>query len=140
MICIVGLPFNALRLGLKENCEAGVSFLCLDTENAPKLHKKVLADCKSFQEFLPLLVLSTQGEKNPSSCLWRMTARDSLGNRCRIRFVSSPLKLVPDANSSAASPRSQERNWLPMAIAAGVVLLVLVVAVFLLEHGKKGKL
>jgi hypothetical protein len=34
-------------------------------------------------------------------------------------------------------PRA-ERNWLPLAIAAGVVLVVAIVAIFSLEHGKKG--
>jgi hypothetical protein len=53
--------------------------------------------------------------------------------------VNAPLKLVPDADSSVPSSRPQERNWLPMAIAAGIVLLVVVVGVFLLEHGRKGK-
>ena len=69
-----------------------------------------------------------------------MQSRGSLGNRCRIPFVSAPLKLVPDADSSTSSPRPQERSWLPMAIAAGVVLVVVAVGVFLLEHGRKGKI
>jgi len=38
--------------------------------------------------------------------------------------------------SAARAPEPQERNWLPMAIAAAVVVAVAVVAVFLLEHGK----
>jgi hypothetical protein len=47
--------------------------------------------------------------------------------------VSSGPQLVP---SAARAPEPQERNWLPMAIAAAVVVAVAVVAVFLLEHGK----
>jgi hypothetical protein len=31
----------------------------------------------------------------------------------------------------------EERNWLPMAIAAAVVLVVAAIAIFALEHGKK---
>jgi hypothetical protein len=55
----------------------------------------------------------------------------SFGNRCKISLVStgSDLHLVP----SAETP---ERNWLPMAIAAAVVLIVAGVAVLILEHGK----
>jgi hypothetical protein len=34
-------------------------------------------------------------------------------------------------------PERQERNWLPLGIAATVVVVVAVVAFFMLEHGKK---
>lgn len=36
------------------------------------------------------------------------------------------------------SEKREERNWLPLAIAAGVVIVVAVVAILVLEHGKKG--
>ena len=32
----------------------------------------------------------------------------------------------------------EQRNWLPLGIAAGVVLLIAAVAIFLLQHGKHG--
>ena len=47
--------------------------------------------------------------------------------------MSTGPQLVP---SAARAPEPQERNWLPMAIAAVVVVVVAVVAVLLLEHGK----
>jgi hypothetical protein len=47
--------------------------------------------------------------------------------------VSTGPQLVP---SAARAPQPQERNWLPVAIAAAVVVVVAAVAVFLLEHGK----
>jgi hypothetical protein len=47
--------------------------------------------------------------------------------------VSSGPQLVP---SAARAPEPQERNWLPIAIAAAVVVVVAVVAVLLLEHAK----
>jgi hypothetical protein len=55
----------------------------------------------------------------------------SFGNGCKISLVStgSDLRLVP----SAETP---ERNWLPMAIAAAVVLIVAAVTVLVLENGK----
>lgn len=55
----------------------------------------------------------------------------SFGNGCKISLVStgSDLHLVPSAET-------RERNWLPMAIAAAVVLIVAAVAVLVLEHGK----
>jgi hypothetical protein len=43
--------------------------------------------------------------------------------------VSSGPQLVPP-------PQPRERNWLPLAIAACVVVVVAAVAFFLLEHGK----
>jgi len=47
--------------------------------------------------------------------------------------VSTGPQLVP----SAARPNEPpERNWLPMAIAAGVVVVVATVAVLVLEHGR----
>jgi hypothetical protein len=47
--------------------------------------------------------------------------------------VSTGPQLVPSATRST-EPR--ERNWLPMAIAAAVVVVVASVAVLVLEHGK----
>ena len=41
------------------------------------------------------------------------------------------LELVPSAEK-------RERNWLPLAIAAAAVLVVAGVAVFMLEHGRRG--
>jgi hypothetical protein len=47
--------------------------------------------------------------------------------------VSTGPQLVP----SAARPKEpQERNWLPMAIAAAVVVVVATIAVLVLERGK----
>lgn len=43
--------------------------------------------------------------------------------------MSPELELGPTAETG-------ERNWLPLAIAAGAVLLVAAVAILLLEHGK----
>jgi hypothetical protein len=55
--------------------------------------------------------------------------------------VSSPLKLVPNADGPRLVPPDgpRERNWLPLAIAAGIVLLIAAAAVFLLEHGRSAK-
>ena len=47
--------------------------------------------------------------------------------------MSTGPQLVP---SAARPPETQERNWLPLAIAAAVVVVVAVVAVLVLEHGK----
>jgi hypothetical protein len=47
--------------------------------------------------------------------------------------VSTGPQLVP---SAARPPETQERNWLPLAIAAAVVVVVAAVAVLVLEHGK----
>jgi hypothetical protein len=44
--------------------------------------------------------------------------------------VSTGPQLVP-------STQTAERNWLPLAIAAAIVLIVAGVAIFSLEHGKK---
>ena len=57
--------------------------------------------------------------------------RYSFGNGCKISLVStgSNLGLVPSAET-------RERNWLPLAIAAAVVLVVAATAVLILEHGK----
>jgi hypothetical protein len=47
--------------------------------------------------------------------------------------VSTGPQLVP----SAARPNEpEERNWVPMAIAAAVVVVVATIAVLVLEHGK----
>jgi hypothetical protein len=56
---------------------------------------------------------------------------NSFRDRCKISLVStgSDLDLFP-------SNEARERNWLPMAIAAAVVLLVAAVAVLVLERGK----
>lgn len=54
---------------------------------------------------------------------------DSFRNRCKISLVSTGPQLVP-------SVEPQERNWLPMAIAAGIVLLVTVVVVLILQHNR----
>ena len=44
--------------------------------------------------------------------------------------TNSPLGLVPQ--------QTRERNWLPLAIAAGVVAVVTVALVLVLEHGRTG--
>jgi hypothetical protein len=54
---------------------------------------------------------------------------DSFGNRCKISLVSTGPQLVP-------SVEPQERNWLPLAIAAAVVLLVTVAVVLILQHNR----
>ncbi len=57
-----------------------------------------------------------------------MGAGNLLGNGCRILDVSIGPELVP-------SQEKEERNWLPWAVAAGVVLSVAVLAILILEHG-----
>ncbi len=47
--------------------------------------------------------------------------------------MSTGPQLVP---SAARPPQSEERNWLPIAIAAAVVVVVAGAAVLLLEHGR----
>jgi hypothetical protein len=55
--------------------------------------------------------------------------RYSFGNRCKIPLVSTGPELVPPAEKP-------ERNWLPLILAAAVVLLVAAVAILSLEHGR----
>ena len=55
--------------------------------------------------------------------------RGAGGNRCTISLVSASS---PGEGSAAA----QERNWLPTAIAAAVVLAVAVGSILILGHGK----
>jgi hypothetical protein len=50
--------------------------------------------------------------------------------------VSSGPQLIPTASRPA---ETQERNWLPLLVAAAVVLVVAGVLVFVLEHGKTVK-
>jgi len=51
--------------------------------------------------------------------------------RCKITAVSTgPALIRPEA--------PEERNWLPLAIAVAVVIVVAVVGFVILEHGKKG--
>ena len=47
--------------------------------------------------------------------------------------MSTGPQLVPTASRP---PETEERNWLPMVIAAAVVVLVGVVAVLVLQHGR----
>lgn len=51
------------------------------------------------------------------------------GNGCKISLVSTGPELIRPAEN-------KERNWLPMAIAAAVVIVVAAVLVFVLQHGK----
>lgn len=53
----------------------------------------------------------------------------SFGNGCKIAVVSSGPELI-------RPPEKSERNWLPMAIAAGVVVVVVAVLVLVLERHK----
>ena len=55
----------------------------------------------------------------------------SLGNGCRISLVSTG----PDFNL-APPAQAQERNWLPLAVAAAVVLIAAAVVVLVFEHSK----
>lgn len=52
-----------------------------------------------------------------------------LCSQCKISIVSTGPQLIRSAEPA-------ERNWLPLAIAAGVVLVVAAIGVFALEHGK----
>jgi hypothetical protein len=54
---------------------------------------------------------------------------NSFVNGCRISLVSLGPDLLPSADA-------RERNWLPLAVSTAVVLVVVVAAVLLLEHGK----
>jgi hypothetical protein len=44
---------------------------------------------------------------------------------------------VSDGPELISSAPARERNWFPLAIAAGVVLVVAVIAILVLEHGKR---
>src|ERR1017187_9022452 len=66
----------------------------------------------------------------------------SFGNGCKISHVSDgsgetmtdpDLQPVPQL---AASAEKQERNWMPLAIAAGVVIVIAAVFIIVLERGK----
>src|ERR1039457_452154 len=50
-------------------------------------------------------------------------------NGCRISLVNTGPQLIRPAEA-------QERNWLPIAIAAAIVLVVFIGVVVFLEHGK----
>ncbi len=56
----------------------------------------------------------------------------TFGNRCRISLVSTgpEFNLAPPA-------RTEERNWLPLAVAAAAVLVAVVVLVLVFEHPKR---
>lgn len=58
------------------------------------------------------------------------SAEYSLSNGCKIPHVSTGPQLIGNAET-------RERNWIPVAIAAGVVLLVVLAAVIVTEHGKR---
>jgi antitoxin (DNA-binding transcriptional repressor) of toxin-antitoxin stability system len=53
----------------------------------------------------------------------------SFAGGCKISLVSTGPQLVPSAET-------QERNWLPLVVAAAIMLVVAVAAVLILEHGK----
>ena len=53
----------------------------------------------------------------------------SFGYGCKISLVSTDLDPAP-------STGARERNWLPLAVAAAVVVAVAAMAVIALEHGK----
>jgi hypothetical protein len=55
----------------------------------------------------------------------------SFGNGCRISLVSTGSDLNP-----VSSAETRERNWLPLAIAAAVVLMATAVAVLVFGHEK----
>ena len=58
---------------------------------------------------------------------------NSLGNGCRILLVSISPELVP-------AQRKEERNWLPLLVAAAIVLSVAALAILILERGSlRGK-
>jgi len=57
--------------------------------------------------------------------------RYSFGNGCKISLVSTGSNL-----GLVSSAETRERNGLPLAIAAAVVLVVAATAVLILEHGK----
>lgn len=54
-----------------------------------------------------------------------------IGNGCRILVVSLGPQLVP-------SPQKEERNWLPLAVAAAIVLSVAALTILFLERGSLG--
>jgi hypothetical protein len=54
---------------------------------------------------------------------------DSFGNGCKISLVSNEPQFTP-------APAT-ERNWLPLAIAAAVILVVAALAIVWMEHGRK---
>lgn len=64
-------------------------------------------------------------------CTRFRTAECSLSNGCKIRVVSDGPELI-----SSAPPR--ERNWIPIAIAAAIVLIVAAVVIAVMEHGQRG--
>jgi hypothetical protein len=53
-----------------------------------------------------------------------------VSNWCKIAFVSSGPQLTPPA-------QTRERNWLPLAIAAAMVVAVVVILSFVYSHGNK---
>jgi hypothetical protein len=74
---------------------------------------------------------SARADKMYAHLQERRMPRCSFGNGCKIPLVStgSEIDLVRPAEA-------RERNWLPMAIAAAVVLILAAVAVLVLEHGR----
>lgn len=83
-----------------------------------------------FGEFPALLLRSANAGKSYAYQPKRGRLKNSFDNGCKISLVSSDLNPIPSAGA-------RERSWLPFAIAAGLVLIVAVVAVLVLEHGKR---
>jgi hypothetical protein len=82
-----------------------------------------------LHKFQPLANSSAISRK---TCVYeeeRGWPRYSFGNRCNIPLVSTGPELVPPAEKP-------ERNWLPLILAAAVVLLVAAIAILSLEHGR----
>lgn len=61
-------------------------------------------------------------------CAYFPTPICFLSNGCKIRVVSDGPELMP-------ARQKRERNWLPLAIAAGAILVIAIVVIVVLQHG-----
>lgn len=127
-ICIVGLSFckwNLFSVVSTVSC-ALVSF---DPARAQEMQKfAAVADLEMSDKFM-LIRISSAGRKSCSYKSKRKCLGGSVVNGCKISVVSTGLDLLPSAETS-------ERKWLPVAIAAALVLVVAAVLVLVFEHGK----
>jgi hypothetical protein len=86
-----------------------------------KTFEQYFLPCHPYRPLAENLALPAQNWQAPEY---------SFGNRCKISLVSTGPQLV----RPAAAP---ERNWIPVAVAAAVVLAVAAGLVLILGHGKR---
>jgi hypothetical protein len=90
---------------------------------------RVTTEGGKIEQFVTLIRISAHRGKGYIYKQERGRPGYSFGNGCKISFVSTGPQLIRSAEPS-------ERNWLPLAIAAAVVLIAATVSIVVLERGK----